>query len=171
MGERDPDFYIGGKEDPYLLRWWVIPRNKWFNIYLHRTLKSDRDEALHDHPWINCSVLVYGQYHEMTPRGEGHELNTLSEGQMRFRWPTSAHRLILGPEPKVVSIFITGPVVRHWGFHCPNGWRHWHDFVGYRDAHTNVVGRGCGEMNTPPTPGGRIPMFSKLRPSSDARPS
>lgn len=172
MGERDPDFYIGGREDPYLLRWWIIPRNKWFNIYLHRTLKSDRDEALHDHPWINCSIMVFGGYDEMTIRNGGcHQIDPLREGQMRWRLPSAAHRLILGDENKVVSLFITGPVVRHWGFHCPKGWRHWHDFVGFRDAHENIVGRGCGEMGYPGKPGGRISLFARLRQSSDARPS
>lgn len=42
---RNPDFIIGGA-DPYMLRWWVIPRNKVFNIYLHRFLRSDDDRAL-----------------------------------------------------------------------------------------------------------------------------
>lgn len=27
---------IGGEDDPYLLRWYLIPRNKRLNIYLHQ---------------------------------------------------------------------------------------------------------------------------------------
>jgi hypothetical protein len=50
-GSRPPDFVIGG-DSPYMLRWWIIPRNKFFNIYLHRFLRSDDDRALHDHPWV-----------------------------------------------------------------------------------------------------------------------
>ena len=172
MREREPDFFIGGKEDPYMIRWWVIPRNKWFNIYLHRILKSDRDEALHDHPWINMSFLIRGQYDEVTIAEGGinrHEY--LSEGELRFRGPSWAHRLVR-PEhvDEVVTFFFTGPVWRHWGFHCPKGWRHWKDFVGFRDESQNVVGRGCGEMDTEPLLGGRIPIFSKLMASSDKRP-
>ena len=49
--KRHPDFIVGGKDNPYLLRWFVIPRNPVFNIYLHRFLRSDDDRALHDHPW------------------------------------------------------------------------------------------------------------------------
>src|SRR5690606_32105599 len=33
---RGPDVIIGGAHDPYLKRWWVIPRNRFFNIYLHQ---------------------------------------------------------------------------------------------------------------------------------------
>lgn len=47
---RAPDFYIGGNANPYLLRWWVIPRNRFFNVYLHKFLRDDDDRALHDHP-------------------------------------------------------------------------------------------------------------------------
>lgn len=175
MNSREADFFIGGKEDPYLIRWWVIPRNKWFNIYLHKIVKSDRDEALHDHPWINCSILLLGSYEEVTilPGGVEH-VAELSAGEIRFRRPTAAHRLVVDESPgckAVWTFFITGPVWRHWGFHCTKGWRHWKDFVGFRDAHSNVVGRGCGEMDGPGLSGGRIPIFSKLLQSSDARPS
>jgi hypothetical protein len=43
---RPPDYIIGGEADPYLRRWWVIPRNRFFNIYLHHFVRSD-DELLH----------------------------------------------------------------------------------------------------------------------------
>lgn len=36
---RKPDFVIGDPANPYLLRWYVIPRNKVFNIYLHKFCK------------------------------------------------------------------------------------------------------------------------------------
>ena len=58
MQARTPDFIIGDKEDPYLARWHLIPRNPVFNLYAHRFLRSDDDRALHDHPWLNASVLL-----------------------------------------------------------------------------------------------------------------
>ncbi len=61
---RPPDFIIGGKNDPYVRRWWIIPRNRFFNIYLHQFLHSDDDRALHDHPWVNFSYLLRGGYLE-----------------------------------------------------------------------------------------------------------
>jgi hypothetical protein len=67
MASRDPDFIIGGQANPYLLRWWIIPRNRFFNIYLHRFLRSDDDRALHDHSWCNVSILLDGAYYEYMP--------------------------------------------------------------------------------------------------------
>ena len=53
---RPADFVIGGAERPYLRRWWVIPRNRLFNVYLHQFLRSDDDRALHDHPWLTAAA-------------------------------------------------------------------------------------------------------------------
>lgn len=168
---READFFIGGKEDPYLVRWWVIPRNKWFNLYLHHIIKDDRDEALHDHPWINCSLLVKGAYDEHTILPGGvHHVEPLRAGELRLRRPTAAHRLTVRDEGEVWTLFFTGPVWRHWGFHCTKGWRHWKDFVGFRDEHSNIAGRGCGEMDSEPLPAGSISIFSALKRSSDKRP-
>lgn len=58
--DRAPDFVIGRTGDPYMERWWLIPRNRFFNIYLHRFWRSDDDRALHDHPWVNLSILLKG---------------------------------------------------------------------------------------------------------------
>lgn len=67
IAKRPPDFVVGKPDDPYLLRWWVIPRNRWFNIYLHVFMRSDDAEALHDHPWWNISFLLDGTYTEHIP--------------------------------------------------------------------------------------------------------
>jgi hypothetical protein len=64
-----PDFIIGGTENPYLLRWWVIPRNRWFNIYPHHMLRDDDPRALHDHPWWNVSIVLKGGYMEHRAHG------------------------------------------------------------------------------------------------------
>ncbi len=137
---REPDFIIGEPEKPYLLRWWVIPRNKVFNIYLHKMLRDDDDRALHDHPWINLSIVLRGGYWEHTPKGA----KWRGPGSLIFRRPTAAHRLslpIFGD--RSWSLFITGPVVRVWGFHCPQGWVPWQKFVS--KTNKGSVGQGCGE--------------------------
>lgn len=134
---RNPDFIIGPHEAPYLRRWWVIPRNRFFNIYLHQILKSDDDRALHDHPWINCSVLLHGSYMEVTPKG----CFVRSAPAVVFRRAIASHRLVVRDNKPVWTLFITGPVIRDWGFHCPKGWRHWKLFVNERDS--GQVGRGC----------------------------
>ena len=41
------------------------------------------------------------------------------------------------------SLFITGPVIREWGFHCPNGWRHWKQFTVRDEFGSYVDEKGC----------------------------
>lgn len=148
---RQPDFIIGGADDPYLLRWWLIPRNPIFNIYLHKFLRSDDDRALHDHPWaFNCSWLLDGAYIEWVPGGcnanpHRPEPKFLKAGDWRLRRGPAPHRVQLhvsgGNTIPCWTLFITGPRVREWGFHCPKRWVPWQEFVDTRDA--GSVGRGC----------------------------
>lgn len=156
---RPPDFVIGGADDPYIRRWWLIPRNRWFNIYLHEILRDDDDRALHDHPWANCSIVLSGGYYDITPHG----FYWRSAGSVTFRRAIASHRLALPDDPSCRyvnsrrrarglkplkqgcwSLFITGPVVREWGFHCPQGWVHWRVFTNPGDGGA-TVGAGCGE--------------------------
>lgn len=141
---RNPDFIIGDPSDPYVERWYVIPRNPVFNIYLHHFLHSDEDEALHDHPWFNLSVLLEGAYIEETIKAGGvHRRNYKQPGSFQFRTPWRAHRVELLSGLPCWSLFFTGPVIRRWGFHCKNGWRYWKDFVSRRTG-GNKRGKGCG---------------------------
>jgi hypothetical protein len=137
--QRAPDFIIGREDDPYLLRWYVIPRNRVFNIYLHELRRSDDDRALHDHPWMNVSRILAGGYWEVTSHGR----EWVGAGTLVFRSPRMAHRLEVEPGQNCRSLFITGPKVREWGFLCPQGWRHWQDFVDMSE--TGAIGPGCGE--------------------------
>ena len=137
-----PDFLIGPPGEPYLRRWWIIPRNRWFNIYLHEMLHDDEDRALHDHPFPNCSIVLRRGYVEITPE----RCFIRCERDIVFRRATVLHRLkLMRPlsGPPSVSLFITGPRIRVWGFACPRGWIPWTDFVDSRDH--GAPGKGCGE--------------------------
>jgi hypothetical protein len=136
---RPPDFVIGDKTNPYMLRWWIIPRNKWFNIYLHKVCRDDDDRALHDHPWVSLSIVLKTGYVEVTPGGR----KSFRAGSVIYRNATYQHRLELDKGP-AWTLFITGPKVRDWGFWCPKGFVHWKDFVAPHDK--GQVGRGCGEI-------------------------
>lgn len=145
---RDPDVIIGANRNPpYMKRWWVIPRNRWFNVYLHEVGQDDDDRALHDHPWINLSYIVDGGYTEHTIENGGiHVRRKRLPGSFKLRLPSSAHRLELLKD-KSVSLFITGPIVRKWGFHCPNGWVLWTKFTEDKVLADGTIisnaGKGC----------------------------
>lgn len=143
--KRAPDFIIGGDVNSYLRRWWVIPRNPIFNIYLHEFLRDDDDRALHDHPWFNVSVVLSGDYIEHTIKTGGIGVQKLRKtGGIVFRSPRLAHRISLINKRPCWTLFVTGPRLRSWGFHCPRGWVHWRDFTNPDDSGA-TVGRGCGE--------------------------
>lgn len=149
---RSPDFVIGGSDRPYLRRWFVIPRNPVFNVYLHQFLRSDDDRALHDHPWLfNASWLLRGSYLEHTIKAGGIGVRALREaGAIKFRWGPAPHRIELLQDPYAEvlhplpcwTVFITGPRVRQWGFYCmERGWVHWKTFTASADP--GAVGKGC----------------------------
>lgn len=152
---RAPDFVIGGADRPYLRRWWVIPRNRLFNVYLHEFLRSDDDRALHDHPWPDASILLRGAYYEHTIAAGGIEkwrllcapaVRVRPSGKFAHRIALLADALIDGRPNEVPcwTLFITGPRYREWGFHCPRaGWIHWKKFTA--DDDIGKVGKGCDQ--------------------------
>lgn len=141
---RAPDFIIGGQADPYLLRWWLLPRNPVFNVYLHCFKRSDDDRALHDHPWSNLSILLRGRYIEHTERNGEPAQRELAAGDWRLRLLGSfRHRVELFPGEFAWTLFLTGPRYRSWGFYCLRGWVHWKDFTA--DGDKGAVGRGCDQ--------------------------
>jgi hypothetical protein len=151
-----PDFVIGGEDNPYLRRWFLTPWSRyergtrpanlwqWIkrhlpNVYVHEFLRSDDDRALHDHPWFNASILLLGTYVEHTIAAGGiNHARRRQAGEVKLRSPWSAHRIEVAAP--CFTLFITGPVMRDWGFHCPQGWRFWKDFVAQDPGQ---VGRGC----------------------------
>lgn len=134
--QHPPHFHIG---DGYMDRWYILPRNKEQNVYLHRTMQNDGD-VMHDHPWDNTSLLIWGSYIEETPTD-----NFLrSPGDVIHRKAEDAHRLILVGD-YTISLFFTGPKRREWGFLCPNGWVDWKTFTGNNHSGRSEKGAGCGE--------------------------
>lgn len=136
----------------YMHRWWKIRRNALFNIYYHDVFRSDDDLALHDHPWWSFSIVLAGGYYEHTiAYGGVHHKKWFGPGSVLFRpHGGSAHRLQLAPRmsefnPTVPfihldgrpqelpskTIFVTGPVLRRWGFHDSEQWVDAYDWDDY----------------------------------------
>lgn len=99
VNRRDPDFLIGGRDDPYLRRWWLIPRNPIFNVYLHQMLRDDDDRAPHCHPWLSVSLMLRGRLKEIYLDRNGDEHSRMiEEGTLVFRGARFRHRLVV-PQP------------------------------------------------------------------------
>jgi hypothetical protein len=143
-----PHFIIGNPADPYLLRWYLIPRNHFINLYLHKFMKSDDDRAMHDHPWWFISMMISGRYFESltVPNGRSSE-NWRHAPSIAFRWATDRHIVSLakdeaGDPIPCWTIVLTGPNSRTWGFWCPKGFVPWDEFVD--QTNSGNIGKGCG---------------------------
>lgn len=102
----------------YLTRWHVLPKNRLFNIYLHHVQADDPDDKLHDHPWLfNCSIVLRGRIEETLGRGQ----RLLEQGSVTARVSRAPHRLALQSDDSL-TLFITGPKIRRWGFYTDQGW-------------------------------------------------
>ena len=138
--KRPPDLVVGDPDDPYLRRWWLIPRNRWFNVYLHNILRSDESRDLHDHPWPSVSVTLKGLYYEVVLAYfmgfKREEIERRGLGSVVTRKPSTLHRVLLGGAPPTPAwtLFITGPRVREWGFHTSKGWVHNKEYKGSWEA-------------------------------------
>lgn len=147
---RTPDLIIGPRDNPQTLRYHIL---KWrgFQFSLHKWLRSDDDRALHDHSGWNVSFILNGGYWELV---RTYEPRMIDRWHYRRPWrfyarrAATAHRIALpaGQRP-VWTLWLRGPPMREWGFHCPKGWRHWKEYCNTRDYSTpgsaSEIGPGC----------------------------
>jgi hypothetical protein len=110
-------------------------------------MRDDEDRALHDHPWPSVSIVVRGGYYEITRGHDGtFERRWYGVGSIIFRRATYSHRVELardadGHVVQCDTLFLTGPRLREWGFHCPRGWIPWQQFCATDQP--GQIGKGC----------------------------
>lgn len=135
------------------------------NLYLHKFLRDDDDRALHDHPSWAVSFMLQGGYIEHTIAAGGiHRRQQFHAGDLRFMRTRHTHRIELMPmwwmeddfdaawqlhakapmqKAACWTLFLFGPTVRDWGFHCPErGWVPWQEFTATNQP--GEIGKGCG---------------------------
>jgi hypothetical protein len=128
------------------------------NLYLHQFLRDDDDRALHDHPSWAVSFMLFGGYVEHTiDKGGIHKWRQFDAGTLRFMSLDHVHRIELlrqvvdngsplvskcDPIAPCWTLFLFGPTLRDWGFHCPQrGWVPWRVFTA--DGKPGDIGKGC----------------------------
>ena len=129
---RPADLAIGGTKDhPFMRRWYLIPHNKVFNLFLNQFLMTDEVKELHNHPYFTLSLVFKGRYFEQGENGTKER----RAGSFKFRSPWTFHRIIMVPGEHSWSLFMTGPKFWTWGFLCGK------KIVQPAEYFTN--GRGC----------------------------
>lgn len=139
-----PPHEVPADYDLYMARWWVFNENwglsrkypwlAWLPaIRLHHVSSSDRDRHMHDHPWDNLSIILFGRYVEVMPQcpNQSAEDDRVPARQIKklrrpwrpvFRRAADRHRLVLFPGESVWSLFIMFRWQREWGFLTEDGW-------------------------------------------------
>lgn len=132
---RQPHQVVGTSHAPYLMRWFVLPRNRFLNVYLHKFIDSD-DPVAHNHPWWFASIVLSGCYVEHTDDGA----RLRRRGSVALRAASFRHTIELladadGRPVPCRTLVVTGPKVREWGFWC----------AGERFVPWDEFDGGCGE--------------------------
>lgn len=119
---------------PYLWRWHLIPKNRFFNIFLHKFISSDWARDPHDHPWAWASLGLKGSYFEYVYVIRGNrprlfDMEIRRAGKIHFAGLHYIHMVHVLNSP-VWTLFITGPHRREWGFWTKSGWVSWKNYDG-----------------------------------------
>lgn len=118
------------QDGEYIDRWYIIPRNSFFNIYLHRYHGGDQFRYPHDHPWNSISIVLRGalieeNYTHIAGWNSDFscQVEVLKPFRPKYRTAEAIHRVLLpdGGEGKTWSLFITTRKRRGWGFWIDEG--------------------------------------------------
>lgn len=100
---------LGRPDCPYLVRWKLD--FGWFSIRLHHWLASDDYRAQHDHPSWFWTLVVWGGYTDVTPKGE----EKMRAGKLAFRPATHRHHVRVD-KGGCWTLLLFGREKRRWGF-------------------------------------------------------
>jgi len=111
--------HIGG----YMHRW--IVQTPWGTVRLHRILRADAGWDLHDYPFDFTSLILRGGYTEVRERddedGPVYVARMFTAGRVVRRQAADLHR-ITAVLPGTLTLVVSGPRVRKWGFLTRLGW-------------------------------------------------
>ena len=117
---------------PYLQKWLIDRRLDGSARYVHRFLRPDADDYLHDHPWDNRTICyAVGYVEEMRDTSL-----RVTPGSIIERLATDYHRVVFDAGPCPVTIFEHGPKINLWGFLGRDGAKiPWDEFVAETGAY------------------------------------
>ena len=111
----------GPKQEPYLERYHLLRLPFGVHVYLHRFVASDPGRALHNHPWHSAlSLVLSGQYEEtrLGNKKQNYDLikRKIQVGRLNYISGKIYHRINLGRDEEVWTLFIHSASHRSWGF-------------------------------------------------------
>lgn len=100
---------LGKPECPYLYRWTFIFFG--FSLRIHHWLKSDDRRFFHDHSCDFVSIILKGQYKNVTPNGE-----IIVKAGSRWKSNAEARHYLDIPKEGAWTLLLCGRKRRNWGF-------------------------------------------------------
>lgn len=103
---------LGRADCPFARRWAISLFG--YAIRLHKWVGSDDDRAFHDHAWDFISIILRGQYAEVTPTATGTAIRTA--GSVRAYKAEHQHMVRLINRQPCWSLVLSKPMRRKFGF-------------------------------------------------------
>lgn len=100
---------MGDPNDPYLIRWMFIAFNR--SIRIHKWIRSDDTRFFHDHSSDFTSIVLKGNYFNVTPKGR---FNVKAFSIWKAK-ATDRHYLEIPKEGAWTLLFCGKPYYK-WGF-------------------------------------------------------
>lgn len=122
---------IGCHDTIYMTRI-ILLRCRFGKLMLNYFRRSDWTRDMHDHPWAFWSFILWRGYDEEVPSEWRYVGPSATGGEKaiirvrpfqvihRQRW--WRHRVTLRDEKPALTLVLTGPEVRVWGFYTTAGW-------------------------------------------------
>ena len=119
---------LGKPECPYLYRWVLVLFG--YSIRVHRWIRSDDKRYFHDHPWPFITVVLKGDYTDVSPSSGGYAgrngyftlhnkeivlKENLSFGTIKYRKSNHKHYVEV-PKNGCWTLLFCGRPNRKWGF-------------------------------------------------------
>lgn len=119
------------RNDVYLKRWRILgylsPSDNYkgkpiksvlpFTVRLHKFMRPDADDSVHNHPWKWAfSLVLWGGYEETRRYKDGYTV-TLRHKAPAFNWISGDdYHKIEALDGNPITLFVTGPKRSSWGF-------------------------------------------------------
>ena len=119
----------------YLTRWWLLGSNESrYALMLHKMHRPDDDSCHHDHPWSFFTLVLWGGYVEEVTVPGGVKVRNNRPGMLLWRRAEHTHRIASLPRGVCYTLLLRMKKRRKWGFHTPQGWIGWRQFIDLRGA-------------------------------------
>jgi len=114
-------------KEPYLIRYYLLFKDRGdqkFNIFIHKIVKGDDDENMHDHPWGFFTLILSGGYNEKILNKDKQETtHRRRPGYYHYVSAKHTHTITLDENSTPCwTLFFPFKKEKKWGFYVKDKW-------------------------------------------------